>query len=121
TLSLHDALPIFQLQSKKAAVETTYQQIIEERGKGEMLANRIIELERKLMLQNTETELLSHRVQELSTRREELDRDLVERDTVTKIGRAHVQGLQKTEADLRAELAELESRRRMTTDTLRAE
>src|SRR5262245_21853010 len=110
-----------QVQSKKAAVESTYAQLIEERGKGETAANRIIELERKLMLQNTETELLNHRVQELITRREELDRDLVERDSVTIGLRAKVEEVQKTEADLRAALAELEDRRRVTTDTLRAE
>jgi chromosome segregation ATPase len=110
-----------QLQAKKAAVESSYQQLIEERGKGETLANRIIELERKLMLQNTESELLSHRMQELSSRREELDRDLVERDTVTIRLRASIEELQKTEANLRGELIELESRRRSTTDTLRAE
>jgi len=110
-----------QLQVRKAAIDSTYQELIEERGKGETLSNRIIELERALMLQNTETELLNHRLQELSNKREQLDRDLFERDTVTIQLRASSEALQKTESNLRFELAELENRRRVTTDTLRAE
>jgi hypothetical protein len=110
-----------QLQVRKTAIDSTYQELIEERGKGETLSNRIIELERALMLQNTETELLNHRLQELSTKREQLDRDLFERDTVTIQLRASSEALQKTEANLRTELAELENRRQVTTDTLRAE
>ena len=110
-----------QVKVKKAAVDSTYEELVEERGKGETLHNRIIELERALMLQNTETELLNHRLHELSSKREELDRDLYERDNVTIQLRGSVQELQKTETSLRAELADLENRRRVTTDTLRAE
>jgi chromosome segregation ATPase len=110
-----------QLQTKKNAVEITYQQLIEERSKGETLSNRIIELERQLMLQNTESELLNHRLSELTSKSKELDRDLFERDTVTIHLRASVEELQKTETTLRTELADLENNRRITTETLRAE
>jgi chromosome segregation ATPase len=110
-----------QIKLKAAEIERTNQQFAEERAKGETQSNRIIELERQLMLQNTETELLSHRVQELTGKREEQDRTLVERDTITIQLRASAEALQKTESELRTELADLENRRRDTTNTLRAE
>src|SRR6267142_550573 len=61
TQQLHERITV-----KTAEVEVTNQQLIDERGKTESLGNRIGELDRQLIAQTTEAEILGRRVQELT-------------------------------------------------------
>jgi chromosome segregation ATPase len=116
TQGLHE-----RITAKTSEVELTNHQLIDERGKTETMGTRIGELDRLLVAQTTEAEILSRRVQELTAKLEEQGRFLAEREYATDQLRTETTTAQKVEADLRAELAELENRRRVTTETLRAE
>src|SRR5262245_22102211 len=101
--------------------ESTDAQLVEERVKGEGFTHRISELDRQLLAQTTEAEILGRRVQELTSRLDEQGRILVDRDYAADQMRSAATTAQKTEADLRTELAELANRMRNTTDGLQAE
>ncbi len=107
------------LQTADAA--TLNLQLIEERAKAETLAGLVAELERQLVVETTEVEILNRRVQELGGRLDEQGRFLAEREFVSDGLRAEMAAAQKTEADVRAELAEAEKRHRAATESLRAE
>ncbi len=96
-------------------------QLIEERSKSENFAGRVGELERQLVAETTEAEILSRRVQELGGRLDEQGRFLADREYDSDRLRTDIAGAQKTEADLRAELAEAEKRHQVATQSLRAE
>ena len=95
--------------------------LADERGKVDNLGTRIGDLDRQIIAQKTEAEIMSRRVQELEGRLNDQGRQLVEREyDVTQI-RAELESTRKSETDLRAELAATEIRRNSATETLRSE
>ena len=69
-----------RLTRERSDAEAAANQLNEARGKLDELATHTAKLERQLVAQTTETELLGHRVQELETRLGEQDRLLAERE-----------------------------------------
>jgi chromosome segregation ATPase len=93
----------------------------DERTKVGNLANRVSDLERQLVAQTTEAEILGRRAQELETRLQHQGRLLAERDYQCDQYRTQLEAVRKTEADLRAELAEIGGRGRGEIESLKAE
>ena len=92
-----------------------------ERGKVGNLADRVSDLERQLVGQTVEAEILGRRAQELETRLTEQSRLLAERDYQCEQLGSQLEGLRKTEADLRAELAGIGGSQRSEIDRLKGE
>ena len=84
----------------------------DERGKVENLGNRVTQLERQLVAQTTEAEILGRRVQDLETRLTEQGRLLVEREYAVNQLRGELDAARKAGADLRAEFASTDDRQR---------
>jgi chromosome segregation ATPase len=97
------------------------QQLTEERLKTEQAGNRVGELDRHILAQSTEAEVLNRRVQELTARLDEQGRFLADREFVSDQLRNEAMAAQKTEAEVRAALAEAESRHTVDTGALRTE
>ncbi len=110
-----------RIARETAAAEATAQQLTDERGTNELLASRIAELERQLVAQTTEGEILARRVEELMARLDEQGRFLAEREYASDQLRNQALAAQKVEAEVRAELAELEKRRKSAIEALNAE
>src|ERR1043166_1990509 len=106
---------------KTQEADATQRLLAEERRQADVLGNRISELERQLVAQTTEAEILERRVQELLTRVDEQNRFLAEREYASDQLRTEAQAAHKIEADIRAELADTENRRKVMTEALRAE
>jgi chromosome segregation ATPase len=88
----------------------------EARGKVDKLSDRVMELERALMAQTTEAEVLGRRVQELETRMGEQAKMLSDRELeIARLNESLTAG-HKTETDLRAELNNASSRSRNATE-----
>jgi chromosome segregation ATPase len=97
------------------------QQIADERARNDTLTNRVAELERLLLAQTTECEILGRRVQELLARLDEQGRFLAEREYDSDTLRNEAASARKAEADLRAELADAEARRQAKLEALQTE
>ena len=110
-----------RLSRQASETESLGQQLAEERGKNETLGNRVTEVDRLLITQTTEAEILGRRVQELVARLDEQGRFLADRESVSDRLRSETTVAQKTEADLRKELAEAEARQRFATEAIRSE
>jgi chromosome segregation ATPase len=110
-----------RLARERKEAETVGGRLSDERGKVEDLGGRIARLDRQLVAQTTEAELLGRRVQELETRLNEQGRHLVEREYDVTQMRSELENARRTEGDLRAELAATEIRRNSATETLRTE
>jgi len=81
------------------------EELTQARGKLDNLGARATELERQLVVQTTEAEILSRRVQELEVRLGDQGRVLAEREFAIDRLRGELEGARKTETDLRGELA----------------
>src|SRR5260221_211894 len=90
-------------ERKDAATATA--ELQEERGKVEKLSDRVSQLERALVAQTTEAEVLGRRVQEIESRMTDQVKVLSEREIEITQLRDKLAQNQKVEADLRAELA----------------
>jgi hypothetical protein len=110
-----------RLERERKAATSATAELNEERAKSEKLADRVMELERALMAQTTETEVLGRRAQELEGRLAEQLRTLSEREFEGSQLRDKISAAQKTEGDLRAELAATATRGRATTDNIAKE
>jgi chromosome segregation ATPase len=110
-----------RLTRDNADAEATRQALMEERSRTEGSSVRVRELERLLVAQTTEAEILERRVQELLSRLDEQGRFLAEREYASDQLRNDMSSAQKNEADLRAELAEAEARRHAATESLQTE
>ncbi len=106
-------------ERKEASGATT--ELAQERGKVEKLGERVSELERALLAQTTEAEVLGRRAQELDTRLSEQMKVLAEREFELTQLRDKIAAAEKTEADLRKEIAGAQDRLRDTTAGLRQE
>jgi chromosome segregation ATPase len=109
------------LNSKTAELEAASQQLAEERGRADNLANRVGELDRQLVAQTAESEVLGGRVQELAARLDEEDRLVAERESASEDFRNAATTAQKIEAEIRAQLAEMEDRHRLALATIKTE
>jgi chromosome segregation ATPase len=92
-----------------------------ERAKVANLDGRVIELEKQLVAQTTEAEVLGKRAQELEARLTEQGRLLAQREHQYEQLTAQLDNAQKVEADLRAELATHEGRQDAALASLRNE
>jgi chromosome segregation ATPase len=91
------------------------------RGKVDKLSDRVMELERALVAQTTEAEVLGRRVQELEARIVEQGKTLADREFEVSRLNETVAASHKTEIDLRAELAGAANRSRTVTESLEKE
>jgi chromosome segregation ATPase len=92
-----------------------------ELGRVENLGSRVGELERHLVAQTTEAEILGRRAQDLENRLTEQARRLAEREYEITQLRGELEHARKIEGDLRAELAAIEGRHGTALDNMRAE
>src|SRR6185503_12782544 len=86
------------------------------RGKVEKLSDRVMELERALVAQTTEAEVLGRRVQELETRMVEQAKVMSDREQEISRLNETVAAVRKTEVDLRSELASAANRGRSASE-----
>ncbi len=110
-----------RLTRERRESESVAKALTEARGKVQDLAGRVTELERQLVAQTTEAELLGRRVQELETRLNEQGRLLVEREYEISRLRSDLDEKRRTEADLRAELSAAEERHNAGVADLKSE
>jgi chromosome segregation ATPase len=110
-----------RLDTQTANAETANRQLVEERIKTETYGARIKEIENQVIVQTTEAEILSRRVQELLARLDEHERLATERESSSEQYRNQLAAAAKTETGVRAELAERENHHRITAETLNAE
>ena len=97
------------------------QELNDERGKVDQLGERVGQLERALIAQTTEAEILGRRVQELEARLAEQMKVLAEREFERNQLLDKLAAVQQTETDLRAEIASSEGRHRAATENLKKE
>jgi chromosome segregation ATPase len=116
TRDLHE-----RLARDTACAEATGQQLAEERVRTENFGHRVGELERQLVAQTTESEILDRRVRELLARLDEQGRFLAEREYASDVLSQEAASSQKLAADIRAELNETEARRRCALESMRTE
>jgi len=93
-----------RLERERREAEIVTKELNGARGKLDNLAARTDELERQLVMQTTEAEVLSRRVQELETRLNDQGRLLAEREFQIDRLRGELEGAHALENDLRAEL-----------------
>src|SRR5437773_1477476 len=110
-----------ELGEKTAELEAAKQQLAEERGSADNLANRIGELDHQLTAQTAESEVLGGRVQELAARLNEQGQPISDREGASDDFRNAAPNAQKIEAEIRAQLAELEDRHRLALATIKTE
>ncbi len=110
-----------RLARERSDADAATKELAEERGKVENLGNRVAQLERQLIAQTTEAEILGRRAQDLEARLTEQGRLLVEREYAVNQLQAALDAARKVEADLRAEVASTDGRHRESAETVRAE
>jgi chromosome segregation ATPase len=95
----------FRLERERVDAEAASKELTDARSKVESLATRTAQLERQLVVQTTEAEILGRRVQELENRLADQGRLLAEREYEVDRLRGDIEAARKNESDLRAELA----------------
>jgi len=110
-----------RLTRERSDADAASKELSDERGKGETLTNRVTQLERQLVAQTTEAEILGRRIQDLEARLAEQGRLVVEREYAANQMRSELDAAKKTEADLRAELTAFGIRDRETADKVNAD
>ena len=110
-----------RLMQERAAAEAAAKELAIERAKVATLDAHVVELEKQLVAQTTEAEMLGKRAQELETRLTEQGRLLAQREHQYEQLNAQLANAQKIESDLRAELAGYADRQDSATHTLRSE
>ncbi|MGO9627994.1 MAG: hypothetical protein ACLPXW_03235 [Xanthobacteraceae bacterium] len=93
-----------RLSRERAEAEAAAREANEERGKLGGLSARASDLERQLLVQTVEAEVMSHRVEDLEQRLREQGRLLAERDFLLARLRSDLEEAAKVENDLRAEI-----------------
>jgi chromosome segregation ATPase len=110
-----------RLQRERRDASAAAKELAEERAKADKLGDRVAQLERALVAQTTEAEVLSRRVEELEARLAEHRKVLADREFECAQLRDAVAAGKKIEADLRAELAAAANRSRAVSETLTKE
>jgi chromosome segregation ATPase len=103
-------------ERKEAAAASS--ELQEERGRVEKLSDRVSQLERQLVAQTTEAEVLGRRVQEVEARMTDQVKVLSEREIEIASLREKIAEGQKIESDLRAELSGAAGRSKAATEGL---
>jgi chromosome segregation ATPase len=110
-----------RLSRQRSDADAATNELGEERGRVDNIGNRVMELERNLVAQTTEAEILGRRAQDLEARLTEQGRRLAEREYETTQLRGELEHARRVETDLRTELAAIEGRHGTVTDGMRAE
>jgi chromosome segregation ATPase len=110
-----------RLETQSANLEAANLQLSEERIRNEAHGARIREYENQLMVQTTEAEILSRRVQELLARMDEHERVAIERESAAEQYRYQIATAERTQAGMYAQFAERETRHRVVNEALSAE
>jgi chromosome segregation ATPase len=111
----------FRLDHERRDAETASKELADARSKVESLATRTAQLERQLVVQTTEAEILSRRVQELEARLSDQGRLLAEREYEAERLRTESDTARKAESELRTELAATTGRGSAAADKFRSE
>ncbi len=110
-----------RLTRERSDADSATNELSDERSKVENLGGRVVQLERALIAQTTEAEILGRRVQDLETRLTEQGRLLVEHENAAFQLRAERDAARRAEAELRAELGTGGSRQRESAEAVRAD
>jgi chromosome segregation ATPase len=110
-----------RLVRERSDAETTGAELSQARGKLGSLGERTTDLERLLLLQTTEAEILHKRVQELESKLGDQGRALAERDYQVEKLRSETDAARQTEADLRNEIAASSGRSSIASDKFRSD
>jgi DNA repair exonuclease SbcCD ATPase subunit len=110
-----------KLRGKTSEAQSLSNQLAAERGRAEQLSGRLSDVEGRLIVEQTESEVRARRVQELTARLDEQSRFLADREFVSDKLREEVAIAQRAESELRAALAEAENRHRLGTQGIRGE
>ncbi len=110
-----------RLARERSDADAATKELSDERNKAETLTHRVTQLERQLVAQTTEAEILGRRIQDLEARLTEQGRALVEREHAANQMRAELDAAKKNAADLLAELAASGDRGRQSADSVRAD
>jgi chromosome segregation ATPase len=110
-----------RLARERDDAEATATDLTEARDKLGSLGARTGEIERQLLVQTTEAEVLNRRVQELEARLGDQGRLLAERDYMIDRLRSDAEIARKIEADLRSELASAGGRSSTAVDKFRSD
>jgi len=106
---------------ERSESEATAAELAAAREKLGSLGERTTELERQLLLQTTEAEVLHKRVQELESKLGDQGRALAERDYQIEKLRNDAEAARQTETDLRSELAAVGGRSSIASDKFRSD
>jgi chromosome segregation ATPase len=110
-----------RLTRERSDADSATKELSDERNKVENLGGRVTQLQRQLVAQATDAEILGRRVQDLETRLTEQDRLLVEREHALYRLRTELDAARRTEADLRAQVGASGTQRRELTNSARAD
>jgi chromosome segregation ATPase len=110
-----------RLRNKTAEVQKLSNELADERAKTEQAGSRADALDRQLVAQMTEAEVLNRRVTELTARLDEQGRFLADREFVSDNLRNEASRAQRVESEVRAALADAENRHSAAADSIRAE
>jgi chromosome segregation ATPase len=110
-----------RLTRERSDADSATKELSDERGKVESLGGRVAQLERALIAQTTEAEILGRRVQDLETRLSEQGRLLVEHENAAFQLRAERDAARRAESDLRATLGASGGRQRESAEAQRAD
>jgi chromosome segregation ATPase len=110
-----------RLTRERSDADTATKELSDERNKVENLGGRVTQLQRQLVAQATEAEILGRRVQDLETRLTEQGRLLVEREHALYQLRSELDAARRTEADLRGQVGASGDRHRESADAARAD
>ena len=110
-----------KLREKTSEAESLSNQLAAERGRAEQLSGRLSDVEGRLIVEQTESEVRARRVQELTARLDEQSRFLADREFVSDKLREEVAIAQRAESELRSALAGAENRHRLGTQGIRGE
>jgi len=110
-----------RLTRERSDADSATKELSDERNKVENLGGRVTQLQRQLVAQATEAEILGRRVQDLETRLTEQGRLLVEREHAVYQLRTELDAARRAEGDLRAEAGTTGNRHRESADAVRAD
>ena len=109
-----------RLHRERSDADSATKELSDERNKVENLGGRVAQLQRQLVAQATEAEILGRRVQDLETKLTEQGRLLVEREHALYALRGELETARRSESDLRGALsttAPTAARQRAAADT----
>jgi len=110
-----------RLTRERSDADSATKELSDERGKVENLDGRVAQLERALIAQTTEAEILSRRAQDLETRLAEQGRLLVEHENAAYQLRAERDAARRAEGELRAVAGNSGGRQREAADAARVD